>query len=241
VAANADTQNMTENPDNPKPADTPLAEPKQGKPKLSASGTPSALDAIAHAAGQAASAPQLGSGIRSPAPVHLWDPPYCGDIGLEIRIDGSWWYRGSIIGRPAMVGLFASVLRKDADGQTYLVTPVEKIRVQVADAPFLGIDLTAAGCGESQTLTLSTNLGDSVAIGSEHPLRFETEAGTGGLKPYVLIRGRLEARLTRAMTHELMQVALSAAAGAVAPTPALQSGQPALGVWSGGLFWPVPG
>ncbi|MDZ4843879.1 MAG: DUF1285 domain-containing protein [Hyphomicrobium aestuarii] len=229
---------MTENPDNPKPADTKLVNTKPiGEPDLSASSTPSALDAIAHAADQAASAPRSGGGIRGPAPVHLWDPPYCGDIGLEIRVDGSWWYKGSIIGRPAMVGLFASVLRKDADGQTYLVTPVEKILVQVADAPFLGVDLTAAGCGESQTLTLSTNLGDSVVIGTKHPLRFELEAGTGGLKPYVLIRGRLEARLTRAMTHELMQVALSAS-GAVA---SLESGQSALGAWSGGIFWPVPG
>ncbi|MBX9925382.1 MAG: DUF1285 domain-containing protein [Hyphomicrobiaceae bacterium] len=191
---------------------------------------------------------------RGPAPVHLWNPPYCGDIGLEIRADGSWWYQGSVIGRPAMVALFASVLRKDEDGQTYLVTPVEKLLVRVADAPFLGVDLTAVdaaeNAAETMTLTVTTNLGDRVAIGPDHPLRFEPEAGTGGLKPYVLIRGRLEARLTRAMTHELVHMALSGAdAGARdnggqsggADTGGSPPCERKLGVWSGGLFWPLPG
>jgi hypothetical protein len=174
------------------------------------------LDAIVRAA----------SGRRGPAPVHLWNPPYCGDIGLEIRVDGSWWYQGSRIGRPAMVALFASVLRKDEDGATYLVTPAEKILVRVADAPFLGVEVIARGEGRDMQLDVRTNLDEWVAIGPEHPLRFEVEPGSGGLKPYVLVRGRLEARLTRAATFELL---------------ALASANDPPGVWSGGVFFEVPG
>lgn len=174
------------------------------------------LDAIVRAA----------SGRRGPAPVHLWNPPYCGDIGLEIRVDGSWWYQGSRIGRPAMVALFASVLRKDEDGATYLVTPAEKILVRVADAPFLGVEVTARGEGRDMHLDVRTNLDEWVSAGPEHPLRFEVEPGSGGLKPYVLVRGRLEARLTRSATFELL---------------ALASINDPPGVWCGGVFFEVTG
>lgn len=168
------------------------------------------------------------TGKRGPAPVHLWNPDYCGDIGLEIRTDGSWWYQGSVIGRPALVALFASVLRKDNDGRTYLVTPAEKILVTVADAPFLGVEMTTHGSGRDQTLTIRTNLDDEIAIGPDHPLRFETEADYGGLKPYVRVRGRLEARLSREVTRDLMALALEVPGGDLNP-----------GVWSGGRWWPL--
>lgn len=161
-----------------------------------------------------------------PAPVERWNPPYCGDAGLEIRADGTWFHQGRPIPRPALVRLFASVLRKDDDGKTYLVTPAEKVDVQVADAPFLAVELRAAGEGEGQDLHLRTNLDDWVRIDEAHPLRFAAEA-TGGLKPYVTVRGRLEARLVRPVYFELAGLVVSRAE------------QP--GVWSGGLWWPFQG
>jgi hypothetical protein len=162
---------------------------------------------------------------KGPAPVEQWNPPYCGDIGLSIRADGVWLYRDSPIARPALVKLFASVLRKDADGRHYLVTPVEKIDVAVADAPLLAVEMEVRGTGASQSLIFRTNVDDIVTAGPEHPLRFETEAQTGGLKPYLLVRGRLEALATRALSYDLVQIAIE------------QDGR---GLWSGGVFFPLP-
>jgi uncharacterized protein len=165
------------------------------------------------------------SGKKQP-PVDSWNPPYCGDIGLEILRDGTWHYQGSVIARPALVALFASVLRKDADGATYLVTPVEKVLVRVADAPFLAVEIHVEDAGHDQVIGLRTNLDDWVTVGSNHPLRFELQPETGGLKPYVRVRGRLEALLTRAIVLDLVTLA-------EATTP---KGE-ALGVWSGGTRW----
>src|SRR5262245_62026497 len=106
------------------------------------------------------------------APVEYWDPAYCGDIGLRIRSDGVWLYRDSPIARPALVKLFASVLRKDADGRHYLVTPVEKIDVAVDDAPLLAVEMQVRGARASQGLIFRTNVDDIVTAGQEHPLRF---------------------------------------------------------------------
>jgi hypothetical protein len=165
---------------------------------------------------------------RRPAPVDSWHPPYCGDIGLKILRDGTWLYQGSPIGRPALVKLFAGVLRKDADGRTYLVTPAEKVDVEVEDAPLLAVDMRAEGAGRHQQLVFRTNTDDVVACGPEHPLRFAEQQPGGGLKPYLLVRGRLEALLTRALVHDL--VALSE------EQPASDAHVP--GVWSGGTFFP---
>lgn len=162
------------------------------------------------------------------APVELWNPPYCGDIGLEIRSDGSWHYQNTLIARRSLVELFASVLRKDDDGQTYLVTPVEKILVRVADAPFLAVEMDVSGVGAAQVLRFRTNLDTWVGVDSAHPLRFETQAESGGLKPYVRVRGRLDALVTRAIYLDLVELAQ---AGSVPP------GEP-IGVWSGGVWWP---
>lgn len=165
---------------------------------------------------------------KGPAPVERWDPPYCGDIGLRIRTDGVWLYRDSPITRPALVKLFASVLRKDADGRHYLVTPAEKISVAVDDAPFLAVEMEARGRGTDQTLIFRTNVDDVVAAGPAHPLRFATETGSGGLKPYLLVRGRLEALVTRALCYDLMELAVQAQHGM------------GMGMWSGGAFVPIP-
>lgn len=159
-------------------------------------------------------------------PVERWNPPYCGDIGLRIRRDGTWTYRQSPIGRVALVKLFARVLRKDADGRTYLVTPVEKVDVSVEDAPFLAVEMEVTGERAGQLITLRTNLDDVVRIDAAHPLRFALDPASGGLKPYVLVRGRLEALFTRALYMDLVGLAI-------------EDGNGVPGVWSGGLRWPL--
>lgn len=164
---------------------------------------------------------------RTPPPVERWNPPFCGDLDMRIAADGRWFYLGSPIGRERLVRLFASVLRRDADGRHYLVTPVERIGITVDDAPFLAVELHAEGAGDGQLLTLRTNVGDVVRLDADHPLRFESEPETGGLKPYALVRGRLEALFTRALLHQLAELMVEDANGAV-------------GVWSGGTFFPVP-
>lgn len=140
-------------------------------------------------------------------PVERWNPPYCGDIGMEIRADGTWIYQKSPIGRIALVKLFASVLRKDEDGRHYLVTPVEKVDVKVADAPFLAVEMEVRGEGSARQLMFRTNVDDIVACGPDHPLRFVEEKSSGGLKPYLHVRGRLEALVTRALYYDLVELA----------------------------------
>jgi uncharacterized protein len=160
------------------------------------------------------------------APVDQWEPPYCGDIGLAIGADGTWFYRGSPIGRANLVKLFARVLRRDEDGRYFLVTPVEKVDVAVADAPFLAVEMEIWGKGVSKTLAFRTNVDDVVTCGPERPLRFAAVEGNGGMKPYVLVRGRLEALVVRSVTHELLEL--------VEPN---ETGTPS--IWSGGFFFPI--
>ena len=164
-------------------------------------------------------------------PVEQWNPPYCGDIGMAIGADGTWQYQGSPIGRIALVKLFARVLRRDADGRFFLVTPVEKVDVAVADAPFVAVEMQIDGAGQAQRLTFRTNVDDVVACGPERPLRFEVQAGSGGLKPYVLVRGRLEALVTRALYYDLVELAV----------PQNEDAPDRLGVWSGGVWWELAG
>lgn len=177
---------------------------------------------------------QLGSleallkaaGAGKKPPVERWNPPYCGDIGLRIARDGTWIYQGSPIGRMPMVKLFASVLRRDADGRHYLVTPAEKVDVVVEDAPFLAVEMEVKGQGRDQALLFRTNVDDVVACGPEHPLRFAVEPRSGGLKPYLLVRGRLEALVTRAVYYDLIDL--------VGTPDGTGSGS---GVWSAGVFF----
>jgi uncharacterized protein len=162
-------------------------------------------------------------------PVESWNPPYCGDIGMAIAADGTWFYQGSPIGRKPLVKLFSRVLRRDADGRHFLVTPVEKVDVAVADAPFLAVEMEVKGEGAAQELIFRTNVDDVVRCGADHPLRFVEEAGSGGLKPYLLVRGRLEALVTRALYYDLVELAVETGQG-----DAIQ-----LGVWSGGVRFPL--
>lgn len=166
-------------------------------------------------------------GDRLP-PVDKWNPPYCGDIGMRIRADGTWLYQNSPIGRQALVKLFSRILRKDEDGRTYLVTPVEKVDVAVDDAPFLAVEMQVENQGRDQTVLFRTNVDDVVRCGHRHPIRFVTQTGSGGLKPYVLIRGRLEALVTRALYYDLVALA----------EPKSPDGEQ-LGIWSGGAFFPL--
>ncbi len=149
-----------------------------------------------------ARAARAGKGLP---PVERWNPPFCGDIDMEIRQDGTWFYMGTPIGRMPLVQLFSTVLRKDEDGATYLVTPVEKVGIRVADAPFVAVEVDVSGQGAERAVTFRTNVGDVVEAGPGHPLRFVDESGTGGLKPYVLVRGRLEALVARAVMYELVE------------------------------------
>lgn len=147
-----------------------------------------------------------GRGAGALPPVDDWNPPDCGAIDMEIRPDGRWFYLGTPITRQPLVRLFSTVLRKDEDGETYLVTPVEKVRIRVADAAFLAVEMVLEdrgdGCGPR--LVFRTNVGDVVEAGPAHPLRFSLARPDAPLKPYLHVRGRLEALLTRAVTHELM-------------------------------------
>ena len=146
-------------------------------------------------------AARAGKGLP---PVERWNPDFCGDLDMEIRQDGTWFYLGTPIGRMPLVRLFSTVLRKEEDGKTSLVTPVEKVGIRVADAPFVAVEMDVSGEGKEQQITFRTNVGDVVEVGPEHPLRFADEMQTGGLKPYVLVRGRLEALVARPVMYELV-------------------------------------
>ena len=163
-------------------------------------------------------------GDRVP-PVEKWNPPYCGDIGMRIRADGVWLYQNSPIGRKPLVRLFSRVLRRDADGRHFLVTPVEKVDVTVDDAPFLAVEMEVLGAGADQVLLFRTNVDDVVRCGPDCPLRFALESVSGGLKPYLRVRGRLEALLTRAIYYDLVERA--------------EINGDQFGVWSGGSFFPM--
>jgi uncharacterized protein len=141
---------------------------------------------------------------RGLPPVERWNPPFCGDIDMEVRRDGTWFYMGTPIGRAPLVRLFSTVLRKDEDGKTYLVTPVEKVGIKIVDAPFVAVEMAATLEDGEQVLNLRTNVGDMVRIDGDHALRFEIEKDTGGLKPYVMVRGRLEALFSRALMYDLV-------------------------------------
>jgi len=141
---------------------------------------------------------------KSAPPVEKWNPAFCGDLDMEIKRDGTWFYMGTPIGRHKLVELFSTVLRKDEDGKTYLVTPLEKVGIRVEDAPFLAVEMTKTDGENGPVLTFRTNVGDIVEAGKDHPLRFEIEQNSDGLKPYIHIRGRLEALVNRPVMYDLV-------------------------------------
>lgn len=154
-------------------------------------------------------------------------PAICGDVDLRIAADGTWYYHGSPIGRKELVRLFARVLAREADGSFWLKTPVEKARIQVDDAPFLGVELAPEGQGASQILRLRTNVDDWVVIGPEHPLRMARGPEGLGYKPYVAVRPGLDALLARPVYYELAGLAVTGPGAGDSP----------MGIWSAGAFF----
>lgn len=165
-------------------------------------------------------------GARKYPPVNQWNPEFCGDIDMRITSDGTWFYMGTPIGRKEMVRLFSSILRHDADGKYYLVTPVEKIGIQVDDAPLVAVEVSKEGEGDSQTLTFRTQVDDIVVAGPENPIRVEINDKTGEPRPYILVRDRLEALINRPVFYELVEMA--------AADP---DNDDQIGLWSGGVFF----
>jgi len=165
---------------------------------------------------------------NGPAPVHLWNPPFCGDLDMRIARDGTWWYLGTPMGRKELVRLFSSILRKDGDDY-FLVTPVEKVGIVVDDAPFVAVDFEISGAGRDQVLTFETNVGEFAGAGSDHPIRVIRDQETGEPSPYVLIRTNLEALIDRKSFYRLVEV------GNHEP----YEGESWFGLRSGGVFFPV--
>jgi hypothetical protein len=145
------------------------------------------------------------TGAKGPPPVERWNPPFCGDLDMRIAADGTWFYLKTPIGRPALVKLFASVLKREGDSY-FLVTPVEKCGITVDDAPFLAVELNVENGAEGRVLHFRTNVDDWVKCGPDHVLRFEPEAGTGGLKPYLHVRRDLWAKVTRTLFFDLVEI-----------------------------------
>ncbi len=178
-------------------------------------------DGIAAAARAAAK----GKGLP---PVHKWNPPDCGDLDIRIARDGMWYYLGTPFGRPELVRLFSTILRKDGD-KYYLVTPVEKVGITVEDAPFLAVDFEIAGKGAAQELTFHTSVGDKTTAGPDAPIRVERDPETGEPSPYVLVRANLEALIDRKSFYRLVDIGTHHAV----------DGTDWFGVWSGGQFFPI--
>ncbi|WP_299770909.1 DUF1285 domain-containing protein [uncultured Tateyamaria sp.] len=142
---------------------------------------------------------------RGLPPVHLWNPPFCGDLDMRIARDGTWFYQGTPIGRPGLVKLFSSILKRE-EGKYFLVTPVEKVGITVDDAPFVAIDFEAEGTGEAQVLTFVTHVDDVAVAGPNHPIRVERDPETGEPSPYILIRADLEALIDRKSFYRLVDL-----------------------------------
>ena len=167
------------------------------------------------------------SGKGLPA-VHLWNPAFCGDIDMRIARDGTWFYLGTPIGRKPMVRLFSTIIRRDGDDY-FLVTPVEKVGINVDDAPFVAVLLEVEGSGESQLLRFTTNVEDAVEAGPEHLIRVTLDPQTQEPAPYLHVRNNLEALIHRNVFYQLVELAVSREI----------DGQRWLGVWSGGEFFRI--
>ncbi|HEY1961295.1 MAG TPA: DUF1285 domain-containing protein [Rhizomicrobium sp.] len=168
---------------------------------------------------------ELAAGRKLPS-VDKWNPAHCGEIDIRIARDGTWFHQGTPVGRRELVRLFSTILRRDRDGY-YLVTPAEKMRIEVEDAPFLAVLLEVRGRGREQQLMFTTNVGDEVVADAEHPIRVENAADTGEPAPYVHVRAGLDARISRNVFYQLADIAVAGD----------RDGE--LGVWSAGVFFPI--
>ena len=161
---------------------------------------------------------------RGLPPVHLWNPPFCGDLDMRIARDGTWFYLGTPIGRAPLVKLFSSILKKEGDDY-FLVTPVEKVGITVEDAPFVAVDFEAEGKGREQVLTFTTHVGDVAPAGPDLPIRVVRDDETGEPSPYVLVRANLEALIDRKSFYRMIDLG--------------QHHEGWFGIWSGGEFFPI--
>lgn len=157
-------------------------------------------------------------------PVESWNPPFCGNLDMRIARDGTWFYLGTPIGRPGLVRLFSSIIRKDGE-KYFLVTPVEKVGITVDDAPFVAVDFNAVEGG----LEFVTNVDDRVLAGPDHPIRVNRDPETGEPSPYILVRRNLEALIDRKSFYRLVELGDNAR----------HEGQDWFGVTSGGVFFPI--
>jgi hypothetical protein len=189
-----------------------MAKTKNGETTPAAGGVAPTADGLLRAAMQ--------GGRRGPPPVHLWNPPFCGDIDMRIARDGTWFYLGTPIGRKEMVRLFSGIIRREG-GAYFLVTPVEKVGIVVDDAPFVAVDVEAGPGG----LTFTTNVEDEVLAGPDHPIRVERDAQSGEPAPYVLIRADLWALIDRKSFYRLVDLGSTEGEW--------------FGVRSGGRFFPI--
>lgn len=164
------------------------------------------------------------TGARGLPPVHLWNPPFCGDLDMRIARDGTWFYLGTPINRFELVKLFSSILKIE-DGKYYLVTPVEKVGITVDDAPFVAVDFDAEGEGRDQVLRFVTHVGDEVVAGPDHPVRVPRDPETGEPSPYVMVRAGLEALIDRKSFYRLFELG--------------EHKDGWFGLWSSGQFFPV--
>jgi uncharacterized protein len=172
---------------------------------------------------------KLMADAKSP-PVELWNPAFCGMIDMRIARDGTWFYLGTPIGRPPMVKLFASVLRKEADGSFVLVTPVEKVGITVEDAPFIAVEAMTEGAGRDRRLGFRLNTDDAIIVDAAHKLRVQFDPKTQEPRPYVHVRRGMEALISRSVFYELVAWAMAEA------TP-----DSTLGLWSNGVWFPIDG
>jgi hypothetical protein len=170
----------------------------------------------------------LRNAPKGAPPVERWNPPFCGDLDMRIAADGTWFYLKTPIGRPALVKLFASVLKREND-KYFLVTPVEKCGLEVEDAPFLAVELEVEDAAGGRELHFRTNVDDWVTCGPGHALRFEPQPGTGGLKPYLHVRRDLWAKVTRALFFDLVELGEEREV----------EGMAMFGVASKGVFFPM--
>jgi hypothetical protein len=180
------------------------------------------LDGLTTAARDAAAA---GASEKGLPPVHLWNPPFCGDLDMRIASDGTWFYLGTPIGRPALVRLFSTILKRE-DGKHFLVTPVEKVGIRVDDAPFLAVEMMKEQDERGLSLRFRTNVDDWVSCDAAHRLRFEM-AADGGLTPYLHVRADLWAKVTRALYYDLVDMG----------EERVVDGHPMFGVVSAGEFF----
>lgn len=165
---------------------------------------------------------------KGPAPVHLWNPPFCGDLDMRISKDGTWFYLGTPIGRKSLVKLFSNVLKKEGDDY-FLVTPVEKVGITVDDAPFVATDFEVSDNKASQELIFTTHVGESFPANEDHPIRFEHDQKTGEPRPYILVRTNLEALIDRKSFYRLVELG---------ETRSLED-EDWFGISSGGAFFPM--